>query len=168
MSALLQRRAVYAWEQRQPHRRGLDIFNLLLVNHKPRGQLDPNLGVVDPVVLARLAMDAFTCQIKHIESIEAAQRRKDRAGGLKPPCVVGGESVGKVEGDLRSQSWVSRVAVLRLGATLGATDRRAGRWVESSGGRATGRTSVAAGLPSHASRASRALQIVASLHNDQR
>ena len=51
---------------RQPHKCGLDIFNLLLVNHKPRRQLDPELGVADPIVLTRLAMDAFTCQIKHI------------------------------------------------------------------------------------------------------
>ena len=82
MSALLQRRAVYAWEQSAATQAGLDIFNLLLVDHKPRCPLDPKPGVADPVVLARLAMDAFICQIKHIESIEAARRRKDRAGGL--------------------------------------------------------------------------------------
>jgi len=74
--------------------------------------------------------------------------------------VVGGESVGKMEGDLRLQSWVGRVAVLRLGATLwgsrpacrevGTAGR--GGWKVVEAGREAGRASVAAGLPSHASR----------------
>ena len=83
---------------------GLDIFNLLLVNHKPRRQLDPELGVADPVVLTRLEMDAFTCQIKHINPSRQRGDGKTGRGGCKTPCVVGGESARNVEDDLRSQN----------------------------------------------------------------